>query len=302
MMSEAPRLDHVLAATDLSTPARRAALRAARVARATGAALTLQHTISRPALDELRHWVGLHAPAEAALREAARRELRALADTLERRLHAAVDARVDCGDVAHAIAAAADALDAGLVVIGARGAGTLRRLLLGSTASRLLRASRRPLLVVRRYPRTGYRKLLVPVDFSPFGAAAIKLARCIAPDAELMLMHAWRLPFEDKLGFAGVDDATLQYYRSAGAREAREGLHRLAQEQGLRSGQWTPWLVHGDAGYRIVEAAAEHTVDLIAIGKHGRNRTEELLLGSVTEHVLAEAKVDLLLATVPSGA
>lgn len=302
MMSEAPRLAHVIAATDLSTPARRAALRAARVARASGAALTLQHTISRPALDELRHWVGLHAPAEAALCEAARRDLRALADDLERRLRAPVDARVDCGDVADAIAAAADALNADLLVIGARGAGTLRRLLLGSTASRLLRASRRPLLVARHYPRTGYRKVLVPVDFSPFGAAAIKLARRVAADAELMLMHAWRLPFEDKLEFAGVDEVTLQYYRSAGAREAREGLHRLAQEQGLRSGQWTPWLVHGEAGYRIVEAAAEHTVDLIAIGKHGRNRAEELLLGSVTEHVLAEAKVDLLVATMPSSA
>jgi len=38
----------------------------------------------------------------------------------------------------------------------------------------------------------------------------------------------------------------------------------------------------------------EYDADLIVIGKHGTNFTEELLLGSVTKHVLAESQGDVL--------
>ncbi len=40
---------------------------------------------------------------------------------------------------------------------------------------------------------------------------------------------------------------------------------------------------------------------LIAIGKHGRNMVEELLLGSVTKHVLAESAGDVLVSTSREG-
>ena len=38
----------------------------------------------------------------------------------------------------------------------------------------------------------------------------------------------------------------------------------------------------------------EYDADLIVVGKHGTHITEELLLGSVTKHVLAEAQGDVL--------
>ena len=37
--------------------------------------------------------------------------------------------------------------------------------------------------------------------------------------------------------------------------------------------------------------------DLIVLGKHGTGMVEELLLGSITTHVLAQARPDVLVAT-----
>ena len=51
----------------------------------------------------------------------------------------------------------------------------------------------------------------------------------------------------------------------------------------------------GDAPLHILGAARERFCDLIVIGKHGRQAAEELLLGSVTKHVLAECQSDILI-------
>ncbi|NTV95478.1 MAG: universal stress protein, partial [Thiobacillus sp.] len=44
----------------------------------------------------------------------------------------------------------------------------------------------------------------------------------------------------------------------------------------------------------VLEQEELQAPDLIVVGKHGRHAGEELLLGSVTKHVLAEARCDVL--------
>jgi hypothetical protein len=51
-----PALRAIVTATDLSAPSRHAAWRAAMLARASGAALTLVHSLRETALDGLRRW------------------------------------------------------------------------------------------------------------------------------------------------------------------------------------------------------------------------------------------------------
>lgn len=43
----------------------------------------------------------------------------------------------------------------------------------------------------------------------------------------------------------------------------------------------------------------ERDCDLIALGKHGAHVAEDLLLGSVTKHVLMEAQADTLVVPDP---
>lgn len=298
-----PALRHLLAATDLSALSRHAAERAAMVARHSGAQLTLQHVLSGSALAELRTWLGAGTAPEQAVLDSAQRALHSLAEQLSHH-HDGLNVQVELttGTVLDRLLLSASEHAADLLVLGARGAGTLRRLALGSTAERLLRRSRLPLLVVRQTPHEAYRRVLVPLDFSRWSAPALRLAQQVAPQAHLVLLHTYEAPFVDKLHYAGVDEAQIAQYRQQAQVLARQRLHALAGEQGLRPGQWTPSLVSGEAWLRIVEQEQEHDCDLIVLGKHGRHAAEELLLGSVTKTVLAEAQGDVLVATLPVSA
>jgi nucleotide-binding universal stress UspA family protein len=60
-----------------------------------------------------------------------------------------VDSKTLTGPVAETLADVAESDDYDLVVVGHRGRGGVARALLGSVADRLLRLSRRPLLIVR---------------------------------------------------------------------------------------------------------------------------------------------------------
>ncbi|MGQ3054915.1 MAG: universal stress protein [Roseateles sp.] len=290
-------LGPILAATDFSAPARHAADRAARLARETGAALTLMHVIPGSALHELRQWLGVGHAMEQQLHDDAQRQLDRLVTGLQ------VAARVvnASGSELDEIGREAEAMHAALLVLGARGAGFLRRLVLGSTSERLLRRTTRPLLIVRQTPREPYRRVLVALDFSAWSAHAIALARRVAPQARLLLFNAYQVPFEEKLHFAGVDAATIEHYRQKARADATRRLHALAAGSGLGPADWEPCIVEGDASQRIIEHGQAKDCDLVVLGKHGKSAAEDLLLGSVSKHVLAEGETDVLVSTATAA-
>jgi nucleotide-binding universal stress UspA family protein len=221
-------LARILAATDLSAPARQAVARAFRVAAETGAELTVLHVLSQGALEQLRRLLGsASATVEQRLMDEARQRLALLTAELGPQHGISAAIALASGRVLSAILDQADARDADLVVVGARGEDYLGRLLIGTTSERLLRRSLRPMLVVKQFPHEAYRRVLVPVDFSPWSRQAIRLARAIAPGAELILLHAFEAPFESKLRYAGVEENTRPAISS-----------RPARRPWISSGRW----------------------------------------------------------------
>lgn len=295
----------LLVATDFSEPALRAARRAAWLARELACPLHLLHVTQHSLMDDMRAWLDnsgqwqerLAGQTTVALNETATRLQAEGASGAEPALtvhtHAAEGATVDT------VWSQAEALDAGLVVIGQRGSSPLHHLVIGTTAERLLRKAPRPLLVVQNDPVQSYQRVLLPLDFSPWSETAIALSRRLAPQAHLVLLHSFSIPFEEKLRFAGVDDATLDHYRERARRDARDHLEALVDRHSLQPHEFTLCLTEGDAPMHILNVARERACDLIVIGKHGRQAAEELLLGSVTKHVLAEAECDVLVSTLP---
>ena len=287
----------VLAATDFSPHARHAADRAARIAHEKAASLALLHVLPGEALARLREWLGVANAPEVQMTASAREQL----DRLAAELHASRRVQTACSVAAGApvdeILREAERLDARLIVLGARGTGFLRRLVLGTTAERLLRRTTRPLLVVRQTPHEPYRRVLVALDFSPWSGQALALARRMAPHAHLVLFSAFEVPFEEKLRFSGVDPATIEAYRQKARAEATQAVHRLADAAGLKPAQWQPCVVEGEASLRLIEKEQELDCDLVVLGKHGVAATVDLLLGSVTKHVLAEGSVDVAVST-----
>ncbi|NTV97376.1 MAG: universal stress protein [Thiobacillus sp.] len=224
----------ILAATDFSDPSHHAAARAAALARATAARLELLHVIEGDMVDQLRRLMGLDAePVMARLLDEARADMAQLAGMIDREHKLAPHGEIGQGYPYLVIAERAERIDAGLVVLGARGAGFLRRALLGATSERLLRKSTRAMLVVRREVAGPYRRVLLPVDLSPLSAQAVAAARTYAPEAETILFHAYEVPFEGKLRYAGVDEATVEHYRQAARATALAELGAFAQATGL---------------------------------------------------------------------
>ena len=291
-------LKTVLAATDLSSPSRQAADRAAAIARAAGARLQLVHAVSGGALAQLQRLLGWDSAIEQSLIEQTRQALEAMAAELRAAHGSAVDAALLHGPVLEALTRQAEDIRADLVVLGALGADFMRRFVLGSTAERLLRKSSTPMLVVKQRPHGAYRRVLVAVDFSEWSAPLIDLARHVAPGAHLVLLSAYEVPFEGKLRYAGVAAATIERFRVQAQQGAADRLDALAARAGLAPDDWTPCIPHADASLAIVEQEQEHACELVVVGKHGQNVAEELLLGSVTKHVLTESKADVLVSTI----
>ena len=290
----------ILVCTDFSAMARHAAERAAQLARERGAPLALLHVMPGDALETLRRWFGAGAPPESSLKADAQQRLDALAGELRAAHGVEVEAALGSGSVLDEILGEAGRRDASLLVVGARGEGFMRRLILGTTAERLIRRARRPVLIVREPPRGAYASALVAIDFSPWSAGALAAARAVAPRGQLALLTAFEVPFEGKLQFAGVDEATIAHYRHLAKAEAAQSLAAFATAAGLAAKSWQALVVEGDASLRIVEQELAQNCDLVVLGKHGKSAGEELLLGSVTKHVLAEGARDVLIATTRS--
>jgi nucleotide-binding universal stress UspA family protein len=130
-----------------------------------------------------------------------------------------------------------------------------------------VRKSVKPLLVVRQPPHEAYRRVLVAVDFSPSSLPALAAARAVAPAAELVVLHAYEVPFEDRLRSSGLSpDAAMTL------------------------------VLQGDPARRLVEQEQERDFDLFVVGKHGESTLESILLGSVIRHVLQASQGDVLVS------
>ena len=294
MMESIKRL---LVATDLSAPASHAVERAAVLAGDLEASLDILHVMELGTLDKLRRLVGdLPEEFEASLLESVGAELRQLVERLEEETGGRPQIQVASGALLPMLTEEADDLDANLIVLGARGAGVLRRLLLGSTADRMLGKTNRPLLVVKEAPQKSYSRVLVPVDFSAYSLSAIQLARKVAPQADIVLLHVFEVPFEGRLNYAGVSEEVIGFYHQAARREAVERLRKLSAEAGLEVGPAISMVLHGDISRNILDQERDQKCDLIVMGKHGEHLMEEWLLGSVTKDVLTECMADVLVS------
>jgi len=291
-------LGPVLVATDFSGHARHAATRAARLAHDTHSALTLMHVLPAQPVTKIREWLGASGARGQTVCDQAHRQLRQLASELTSVRRVEFDIKAAAGSAPDEIVRTAERVDARLLVLGASDAGFLRRLVLGTTSQRLVRRTDRPLPVVRQTAHRSYRRLLVAVDFSPPSRHALVLARRVAPNAKLVILTVFEVPYEGKLRLAGVDDATVEIYRQRARARALQQLHALAHEAGLSPAQWEPCVVEGDASRRIVEQQQSRNCDLVVLAPHGQSAAADLLLGSVTRHVLAEGNVDVLLSTL----
>jgi nucleotide-binding universal stress UspA family protein len=199
-------------------------------------------------------------------------------------------------------------LAADLIVLATRGQTGLARMVLGSTAERVVQFTPCPVLVARQRKQAeeaepkefelGPRNFLVPVDFSQCSMAGLKYAALFASafDARLLLFHALFPPnpvLIDRMS------ANLPVEADAARRmNAQMEMEALTQLHFMRG---VPCATEIRTGYAIQEicAAIERAnVDLVVTSTHGETGLKHALIGSVAEHIVRYAGCPVLV--VPS--
>ena len=284
----------IVAASDFSFSAHRAARRAGTLAKEHGSALRLLHVIdSSTAKSLLRR--SPTVDVEQPLRLEAQRAVDSLAEDVVAAGGVVADRLLREGRVMEEILAIGASID--LLVLGPRGVNPLRDFMLGSTAERIARMIDCPMLVAKQDPQIHYEHVLVPVDFSDYSAPALRFASKLAPRARLHVFHALDRTLEARLRGADVSDEEIAAYCDEAQREANASMAELTAGP---HGQPVSWTVHaGDARVDITEHAAATQCTLIVMGKQGRSWLSEHILGSVTRAVLERAACDVVVVPMP---
>lgn len=231
-----------------------------------------------------------------ALREQAREELATIALPLEQRGWM-IEQRVAEGRAATAILSTADEVDADLIVVGSRGRGPIRSMLLGSVSAEVTNESRRSVLVARG---KAVSRVLVATDgtecssviphvlerwdaFRGLETIALSVTPVDSPTFDLLisLYTFGEQPLQRQR------EELKTKYRDIAAQMAQRlvGLGMAAKAE-MRS---------GDAAHGIVTAAAEHGADLIVTGSHCLRGLDRWLLGSVARNVVLHAHASVLI-------
>lgn len=140
------------------------------------------------------------------------------------------------------------------------------------------------------------KKILVPVDFSPFSEAAVDYAVVLAKQfqAEMFLIHVIESQVYSVTDTSMVVSHEAALKMTAGA--LMDNLRQATLEKGLSV---NASVVSGVPYREIVRKAEEEGVDLIVVGTHGRTGVERLLLGSVAEKIVRLATVPVLTVRSP---
>lgn len=205
-----------------------------------------------------------------------------------------------------------------LVVLGTHGKPWYQRLLLGSTAEAVLRASSVPVLIVHNTAATQkpprLKTLLLPTDLSASGTVGAEWGILLAAHGveKVVLVHTVENPLHDVYNpdAAEIDLRKLmEESRQHPPRSAQpfwDHAHQMAHTklallQQLLLGMHVQVAVQvreGSAAEEILKVAESESPDLIVMATHGRTGVRRLLLGSVTEKIVRTAPCPVL--AVPS--
>jgi nucleotide-binding universal stress UspA family protein len=206
--------------------------------------------------------------------------------------------RVICDLPAPGLLAAAGPAD--LLVVGARGLGGFRGLLIGSVGQQCLHHARVPIAIVRAGgpEADGRTRVVVGVDGSEPSEAALRwaLADGAARTAVVQVVYAWEPPvlYGPVAGGSVSDMSTVE-------RGARRLVDDMVERLGdaAASVEIERTVVPGRPASSLLDAA--EGADLVVVGRRGLGGFGRLLLGSVSEHVARHAACPVVVVpTAPS--
>jgi len=253
------------------------------VADASGTAGALQSYLATAVFDKARQ----HLPGPLQER------VQTIAGTREVReglLIAAEDRRVD------------------LIVIGARGAGPLNQLSVGSIARHIVHHATIPVLVVRGavVPATEPIRVLLASDGSEVSQHASEVLQrfswpsgtigqtiTVLESSAQSQIPEWLAEQLDDQQLAALGMARFARNKEEEARVQQEAARWYGTLPAIFKGH-EPLVAAGHAGEQILRAIDANRIGLVIVGARRQGAVRRLLLGSTSEHVLAHAPCSVL--------
>lgn len=216
------------------------------------------------------------------------REAVAIAETQGENLR--VDARIVVGSTVPMLVDATR--DAARLVVGSRGHGLLRRSLLGSVSSSLVRHAHCPVVVIHEPhpdsdPHSDTAPVVVGIDGSPVSEAATEVAFAEASlrGVELVAVYAWH--DSGMLDFPGIDLAAMASDGELALAERLAGWRERYPDVTVRR-----VVVCDRPADQLIEQSKQ--AQLVVVGSHGRGGFTGMLLGSVSQAVVQSAHAPVL--------
>jgi nucleotide-binding universal stress UspA family protein len=174
------------------------------------------------------------------------------------------------------IVEAAEEVGAGLIVVGSRGRGGIRRALMGSASDAVVRHAHCPVMVVRGEPVVFPTKILVATDRSREAELAATTAADLAKstNSAVHVVHVGLDQFRDEA--QNELDTEVGMVREAGVTNVQAHLK------------------FGIPAKTIVDLAEEEGIGLIVMGSRGRGGVRRALIGSVSSSVVPHAHCPVL--------
>lgn len=174
-----------------------------------------------------------------------------------------------------------------MIIMGRQGRTGLKRLVLGSTTSRVIGHSPCNVLVVPRAAVVEFKSIVIATDGSPYSTAAASEAIGIAKKNGSKLTVISVVPAElatpTDVDFAATQRELLAEKEMQAAEKNAKAVKEAAQKEGVAV---QAFVMTGKPADAIIETAKEKNADLIIVGSHGRTGLERLLMGSVAERVI----------------
>lgn len=255
------------------------------------------------ALDTVRlagPWAGLAPMDLSEVETALAGDLKVMLARVAARLQGkgrAVEYRAVLGRAADAILDQADDFGPDLIVVGSRGHGPMRTLLLGSVSAEIVDHAPCPVLVARS---SEVSRVVLAHD----GSAQARMAEDVLAEwpvfagrpVEVLSVARLHSSMPDPLA-PGSQEEAAEAYRQAvtDQRQRHEDIARASADRLRNHGLEAEWDVRaGDPAHVIIEEAESRHADLVVVGTHGRTGLDRIVLGSVAHNVLTHAHCSVL--------
>ena len=180
--------------------------------------------------------------------------------------------------------------DVDLVILGSYRKEILKDTFIGTTAERVMRTSRRPVLMVNHASTEPYQRPMVAVDFSSISALVLQTAKRFGftTSTELSVIYA-----------VSPEGRANESEKDARRQEAQHKLSELLTAEDIAVRPNHLIAEEGEACPVIRDWARRTEADLLIMGTSGMGGVRRMFIGSVAGSLLRELECDMLAVPAP---